>query len=750
MKKAEAINFVIQKIKDQNRSSFGSEDIKILKRAYSGGLTKGIISDFQAEAIKAGIEAPENLSFEDLLPKRRASAAERKAGVGSGKQSDYTGSAGFERTASYQERKAGVPAGKQVAERATEVAKGGKGLASQSIRLSDEGLTLLLAQIEIDGGSNQTYVHTPRLAAKEHTATNVRIFKENIEKNLLYTGSKTNNLGRVHSRLHKYSPELAQEIFPSIELYDRYKSLRIRAGWEAPPKIPSYSPQIQDAYIQLLYERGWLEDADPDLKDLNKEINSLPKTHRNRGSNEGRPLVDTQRAKGIPIAVGVNADGEVIYDPNKTRPYKLRISEEGKKHLDKIRRGETKTGRKIGKVVAQLPSIVPEPSKLPAGPESSNLPAEREKSPTKSMDERIREDRKAYYRNRAIRGGGGASLTIPVTSERTGKVYDNYNQMVATEGSPPPPGGEAVEPNRGEASRRAKGAVISRRDVGTFKQAMAKAVSKGGKVNLFTEIVNEARKIDPKVSLNAMQDVKDYLFFTGYLEADTEVTGKLGPSRLSDADVPEYVKPTNKYYRQGLKVLDAGGANEPLVIRKLSADPDMQDVARGVRSVPEITGPETAAPDKPVSERTSRLLNIIKGGGRFTKPRTTPPLTDEEKKAYDDARARYRGKGGIGKVGKAILPGALGAGIGAAVSEDAVAGAIEGFFPLGYEPTTVSPGTFTAAEEKKARIRGFPSAIAQQEAEEFLTRDAVTLSQRGRETARMATPPSDRSFLEMD
>ena len=711
MKKAEAINFVIQKIKDQNRSSFGSEDIKTLKGVYSGGLTKGIISDFQEEAIKAGIEVPENLSFEDLLPKRRASAAERKAGVGSGKQ---------------------------VAERATEVAKGGKGLASQSIRLSDEGLTLLLAQIEIDGGINQTYVNTPRLAAKEYTAENVRIFKENIQKNLLYT-SHPPNLSRVHSRLHKYSPELAQEIFPNIELYDRYRSLRISAGWEAPSKTLTYSSQIQDAYIQLLYERGWLEDADPDLKDLNKEINSLPKTQRNRRSNEGRPLVDTQRAKGVPIAVGVNPDGDVIYDPNKTRPYKLRISEEGKKHLKETKSGTTKIGRKIGKVVTQLPSIIPEPSKLPA---------ELERPSTKSMDQQLRESKQAYFQNRAIRGrSDDYPLANQVTSERTGKVYDNYNQMVATEGSPPVPGGEAVEPNRGEASRRAKGTVISRRNVETFKQAMAKAVSKGGKGNLFTEIVGEARKLDPAVSMDAMQDIKDYLFFTGYLEANEEVSGKLGPSRLSDADVPEYVKPSQKYYKQGLKVLDAGGANEPLVIRKLSADPDMQDVARGARSVPEITGPETAAPDKPVSERTSRLLNIIKSGGRT---RTTPPLTDEEKKAYDDARARYRGKGGIGKVGKAILPGFLGAGIGAAVSEDAAAGAIEGFFPLGYEPTTVSPGTFTAAEEKKARIRGFPSAIAQQEAEEFLTRDAVTLAQRGRETALMATPPSDRSFFEMD
>jgi len=140
--------------------------------------------------------------------------------------------------------------------------------------------------------------------------------------------------------------------------------------------------------------------------------------------------------------------------------------------------------------------------------------------------------------------------------------------------------------------------------------------------------------------------------------------------------------------------------------------------------------------------------------GRFTTPRITASLTDEELKAYEDAQAKHArstGRGKIKRVGKAFLPGFLGASAGALIHDDAGAGIIEGLFPIGYAPSPAgADSTITGAEEKKARIRGFPSAIAQQAAEEFLTRDAVTLAQRGRETARMATPPSDRSFFEMD
>ena len=86
MKKADAINFVIQKIKDQNRSSLTADDFEAFKRAYSGRFTTSLAMDFQAAAAKAGIEAPEKIDLEDVLPKRRATAAEIKAGVEPGKQ----------------------------------------------------------------------------------------------------------------------------------------------------------------------------------------------------------------------------------------------------------------------------------------------------------------------------------------------------------------------------------------------------------------------------------------------------------------------------------------------------------------------------------------------------------------------------------------------------------------------------------------------------------------------------------------
>ena len=128
----------------------------------------------------------------------------------------------------------------------------------------------------------------------------------------------------------------------------------------------------------------------------------------------------------------------------------------------------------------------------------------------------------------------------------------------------------------------------------------------------------------------------------------------------------------------------------------------------------------------------------------------TAPLTKQEVEEYEKALGRKPGLRGFGKGFGKVGLGFLGAGIGAAVSEDATAGAIEGLFPPGFEPATVAPGTITAAEERKARIRGLPSAMMQEEQDVFLEREAVTEAQRRRETARMATPPSERSFLEMD
>ena len=378
-----------------------------------------------------------------------------------------------------------------------------------------------------------------------------------------------------------------------------------------PDGITSIERQINEsrAYENLLYEAGYLEDADPPtgrdkkgqftFKDLDKEFNKLPESGRNRRSVKGKEILSIKDRGGVPAVIGRDKDGKLIYHPTKTIPYKLKLSQKG---IDEVKN-----------------------FKLPAYA-SANLPAIVED--VKPIEQQTRENKKRFYERQRVPSDDALPLANKVVSPKTGIEYDNFNAMQAAEGAAPPPGGETVEPNRGDVSRKAKGTVIVRSDVNTFKQAMGKAVStnpqlpthpllyEGGKPNLFKGIMMEARKIDPKVSMNAMQDIKDYLFFTGYLEADKEVSGKMGPSRLSDADVPEYVKPSQKYYKQGLKVLDAGGSNEPLVIRKLSADPDIQSMSSGARSMPEITGPQSATPDKPVSERTSRLLNIIKSGGR--------------------------------------------------------------------------------------------------------------------------------------
>ena len=388
MKKADAINFVIQKIKDQNRSSLNTDDFEALKKAYSGKFTTSLAMDLQAEAAKAGIKPIEDLSLEDMLPKRRATAAERRAGVGPGKQ---------------------------VADPSRKLAKSAKGLATQNITLSDEGLSFLLAEIDSGGGTNTTFIDNPRLARKAQTETKKAEAEAAKKAGRVVTSSKP-DLQKVFEKLKKFG--VAEEFFPNVPEFPTLAKL------ENPKKL-TYNVQIQDAYIQMLYERGWLEDADPDLEDLKDDLKKLPKTEQNRGSILGRRFLDTRRAKGIPLAVGVDSNGDIIYDSEKTRPYKLKISEEGKKHLDKIKREGTQTA----KIINQLPTVV--------------ITDLSEQSPTKSMDDQLRESRRKYFESRAVRGDE-PPLANPVTSERTGKRYDNFNEMVAQEGRPDQPKTESL------------------------------------------------------------------------------------------------------------------------------------------------------------------------------------------------------------------------------------------------------------------------------------------------------------------
>ena len=128
----------------------------------------------------------------------------------------------------------------------------------------------------------------------------------------------------------------------------------------------------------------------------------------------------------------------------------------------------------------------------------------------------------------------------------------------------------------------------------------------------------------------------------------------------------------------------------------------------------------------------------------------TPPVTKKEVEDYEKALGRKRGLRGFGKGLGRLGGGFLGIGLGAALSEDSKAGAIEGFFPPGFEPATVEAATLEDAEKRKARIRGLPSAMRQEEQDVFLEREALTEAQRRRETARMAMPPSERSMSFMD
>ena len=83
------------------------------------------------------------------------------------------------------------------------------------------------------------------------------------------------------------------------------------------------------AYEQFLYDNGFLQDADPELKRLDEEFKNLPKSGQNRRSREGKRLLDIKERGGVPVIVGRDGDGKPIEDPNRTRPYRLALSKKG-------------------------------------------------------------------------------------------------------------------------------------------------------------------------------------------------------------------------------------------------------------------------------------------------------------------------------------------------------------------------------------------------------------------------------------
>jgi len=375
-------------------------------------------------------------------------------------------------------------------------------------------------------------------------------------------------------RLMKDTGKSAQGAF--VELQQRVKASQIRATDDVarrdinslvrryfPDGLEGIEKGLNEAkvYEQALYDAGFLEDGDPNFKTLEDDINKLPKEGRNKRSREGKRLFGIKESGGLPTVVGRDREGKIVLDKERVRPYTYRLSTTALDALETVK----------------LPSFAAQPltQEIQAG-ERKRLAPERAEA---------------------------RAANLPAIIQET-----------LSTGS-----GETVEPNRRDVSRRASGAIISRRDVNVFKEAMGKVMEAPSeeKTNLFKSIMQEARKIDPKVSMDSMQDVKDYLYFNGVLEADTKVSEKLGPSRISDADVPEYVKPSPKFYREGLKSLGTGNSNEPLVINKLSASPNPYVEPIKPKTLDDLIGKgDFTDADKNASPVGRRFSDLLKSGGR--------------------------------------------------------------------------------------------------------------------------------------
>ena len=356
MKKADAIRTVIEEIKAQNRSSLNADDFEAFKKRYSGRFTTGLAMDLQAEAAKAGIKPPEDFSLEDMLPKRRATAAERKAGVGPGKQ--------------LRTNVTDLPE--------AEIKKVG---VITPITVDDDGAKMLLKNIQRTDGTVQSALYDLTKTADRYLT------------HLTKTEGK-NSADQFVGKLNKMFPD------GILDIEKRISEHRV--------------------YEQLLFEAGYLEDADPStgkeerkgktlftFKDLDAEFDALPETQKGRQSREGKRILDIKEKGGVPAVVGRDKNGKLIYHPTKTIPHKLKLSKKGIDYVKDFR----------------LPAYVS--TRLPAIVESA-----------KPVEEQQRDRRREYYKNLQGPTGDEPSLANPVTSERTGKTYDNYNQMVAAEGRP--------------------------------------------------------------------------------------------------------------------------------------------------------------------------------------------------------------------------------------------------------------------------------------------------------------------------
>ena len=277
MKKADAIKTVIEELKAQNRSSLNEDDFKRLQKLYSGKFTNNIALDLRAEAQKAGIQAFEDASLEDMLSGRRATAAEIEAGVEPGKQVSPI--------------KTDLPK-----------AKAGKVAVKSAVNITDDGVNLILKMMQ-------------------ETGLGVRGAITELTKR--FEAFKKTNRDRA-AELSKYIneafPDGIESVSRRLNEFRAYEQYLYDNGFLKNDDPPTG----KDKKGLFTFEK------------LDRELNSLPKGGQNKRSNKGKEIFAIKERGGVPAIVGRDKAGKLVEDESRVRPHNLVISDKGTKRVKNL------------------------------------------------------------------------------------------------------------------------------------------------------------------------------------------------------------------------------------------------------------------------------------------------------------------------------------------------------------------------------------------------------------------------------
>tara|TARA_A100000172_G_scaffold80252_1_gene69278 strand:- start:1024 stop:2343 length:1320 start_codon:yes stop_codon:yes gene_type:complete len=277
MKKADAIRTVIEEIKAQNRSSLNADDFESLQKKYRGKFTTNIALDFQAAAQKAGIESFEDLSLEDMLPKRRATAAEIKAGVEPGKQltPNVTGSP---------------------------KAKSGRVAIKTPINITDDGVNLVLKMMQ-------------------ETGKNVRgSITELTNRFNAFRKTNRDRAGDLNRYINEAFPDGIESITKQLDEFRAYEQYMYESGLLKDDDPPTGKDE------KNLFT----------FKKLDAELGTLSEGGQNRRSRRGKEIFAIKEKGGVPVIAGRDKNGKIIEDKSRVRPHNLVISDKGIEEAKKV------------------------------------------------------------------------------------------------------------------------------------------------------------------------------------------------------------------------------------------------------------------------------------------------------------------------------------------------------------------------------------------------------------------------------